>query len=181
MIHAMIDVEALRLSKPWWAPLLEIGVVIFSDTGGVFEHRRILIDQSSLPSWADPEPDTVEFWKKQPYWPTLLADIEKYGMDAYEAMVLLKSFLEERKVEAFWFAGPQYDQVMLEAYFDDYCLDFPWKYNDSRDFRTIRKQYPVMYRALLDKRKGNHQAVDDCLFQVSVLREISKASGIRWQ
>lgn len=180
MIHAMIDVEALRLKKPWKAPLMEVGVAIFTDVGEVLATKRILVTKNGMPKWASVEKSTLDFWQDQPYWVTLQRDIARVGITPGSAILLLKNFLIEQKVEAFWFAGPQYDQVMLEAYFDEFKFEPPWKYNDTRDLRTIRKQYPAIYDPLIKERKGSHQAVDDCLFQVSVLRGISKATGHRW-
>lgn len=180
MIHAMIDVEALRLKKPWKAPLLEIGVAVFTDYGEVICTKRILVTKAGMPKWASVEKSTLDFWQDQPYWTELQRDIQRVGVPASSAMLLLKNLLVDQKAEAFWFAGPQYDQVMLEAYFDEFKIDTPWKYNDTRDLRTIRKQHPEIYNQLLKERKGSHQAVADCLFQVSVLRSISKATNHRW-
>lgn len=180
MIHAMIDVEALRLKKPWKAPLMEIGIVTFDDVGTVLSTKRILVKKEGLPKWASVEKATLDFWQEQPYWRELQRDIMRVGLPAMAAIIDLKAFLQYHRVEAFWFAGPQYDQVMLEAYFDEYKIEPNWRYNDSRDLRTIRKQHPAIYDPLIKARTGSHQAVDDCLFQVSVLRGISEATGHRW-
>lgn len=180
MNHAMIDVEALRLKKPWRAPLLEIGVVIFDDIGNVLQTKRILVKKEGLPRWASVEKETLEFWREQPYFKELQRDIMRNGVESREAVTQLKDFLQHHKVGAFWFAGPQYDQVMLEAYYSDFAIDPAWRYNDTRDLRTIRKQHPAIYDPLVKNRKGTHQAVEDCLFQVSILREISKATDHRW-
>jgi len=180
MKHAMVDVEALRLNKPWRAPILEIGAVIFTDMGTVLQAKRILVKKEGLPRWASVEKSTLEFWREQPYFRELQRDIMRLGVEARDAMMALKDFLEHNQVEAVWFAGPQYDQVMLEAYFSDFGIEPPWRYNDTRDLRTIRKQHPGVYGPLIEKRSGTHQALDDCLFQVSVLRGISEETGHRW-
>lgn len=180
MIHAMIDVEALRLKKPWRAPLLEIGVVIFDDIGNVLQTKRILVKKEGLPRWASVEPPTLAWWREQPYFRELQRDIMRLGVEARVAVTQLKDFLQHHRASAFWFAGPQYDQVMLEAYYDDFGIETAWQYNDTRDLRTIRKQYPAIYDPLVKNRKACHEAVEDCLFQVSILREISKATDHRW-
>jgi hypothetical protein len=180
MIHAMIDVEALRLHKPWIAPLLEIGIVLFTETGVVIGRKRILINQQSLPSWASPEPETVDFWEGQVYWAELQRDIFMSGQLASDAIKAFCDYLRVHEVGAFWFAGPQYDQVMLEAYLAEYKLPNPWSHQDARDFRTIRKQYDPLYRFACERRKNLHSAVDDCLFQVNVLRSIYNITLKPW-
>ena len=80
-----------------------------------------------------------------------------------------------------WFAGPTYDQVMLEAYYDAYGIPRPWKYNYTRDFRTIRKQYPRIYDSVLKNRTGEHDALCDAFFQVEVLAEIAEVYQKIWR
>lgn len=180
MIHAMIDVEALRLNKPWKAPLMEVAAVIFDDLGNVIASKRILVKKEGMPKWASVEKSTLDFWVAQPYWRELQRDIMRVGVSAESAVLLLKNFLVENHAEAFWFAGPQYDQVMLEAYYSEFKIAPAWRYNDTRDLRTIRKQHPAIYESLINRRHGSHEALEDCLFQVSVLRDISVETGHRW-
>lgn len=180
MIHAMIDVEALRLNKPWKAPLMEVAAVIFDDMGNVLQSKRILVKKEGLPKWASVEKSTLDFWVAQPYWRELQRDTMRVGVRAIEAMIDLKAFLQVHQAGAFWFAGPQYDQVMLEAYYSEYGIEPAWRYNDTRDLRTIRKQHPAIYERLINRRHGSHEALEDCLFQVSVLHDISVETGHRW-
>lgn len=178
MNHAMIDVEALRLNKPFRAPLMEVGVVVFNDKGEVIESLRILVKKEGLPKWASVEKTTLDWWEEQDYWHELQRDIMRLGISAEQAMHDMNAFLEKHKVGPVWFAGPQYDQVMLEAYLAEFGIPYYWRYNDARDFRTIRKQYPVEYETT--PRGGVHEAVADCLFQVSVLRAIYVSTGRAW-
>lgn len=179
MNHAMIDVEALRLNKPWRAPLMELGIVVFTPQGEVVSTVRILIKKEGLPRWASVEKTTLDWWREQPYWKELQRDIMRLGVTAQQAMLNMCEVLAKHNVGPVWFAGPQYDQVMLEAYLADFGIPYPWQYNDSRDFRTIRKQYPKEYAAVPSSRA--HEALGDCLFQVKVLREIYNSTGISWK
>lgn len=172
MMHAMIDVEALRLNKPWIAPLLEIGIVLFDECGKELGSKRILVLQTELPAWAEPEPETVEFWESQDYWPKLKRDIGRLGISAMAAMMEMSAYLKKYQVDAVWFAGPQYDQIILEAYLDHYAMERPWRFNEVRDFRTIRKQYPLTDDEVRKNRRGNHEAIEDCRYQVQVLRRV---------
>lgn len=169
MNHVMVDVEALRLNQPWKAPLMQVAAVHFDETGTGSSSFNRFINQTTLPDWADPEQATVDFWKAEPSFEKLMACC-RLGTDPETLLRELSSFIDGRIV---WFAGPQYDQVMLEAYFDGYGLRRPWKYNDVRDFRTIRKQYPKVYDRVAANRVGLHNAIEDCWFQVEVLGEIN--------
>lgn len=171
--HAMIDVEALRLNQPWKAPLMEIGVVIFDGyTSKEVDSLRLLINQNNLPDWAEPEPDTVKWWQEQEYWPELRVALREHGKWPGHALQSMCNFLEKHEVKVVWFAGPQYDQVMLEAYLDHYRIPRPWQFNDVRDLRTIRKQWSEDADRVRSVRTGHHNAVEDCRSQVAVLREI---------
>lgn len=178
MKHAMIDVEALRLSKPWIAPLMQVGVVLFDDRGNPIDEREWFTAHNPL--WTSVEPSTLKFWEEQEYWPALQQLRKDQGLDAGIVVLELGDYLKTAGVEVVWFAGPTYDQVMLEEYASHYGIEIPWAYNAARDFRTIRKQYPVIFSELAEEREGLHNALADARFQVSVLAAISEQHGIEW-
>jgi len=178
MEHVMIDVEALRLNQPWIAPLMQVAAVRFDEKAEILgKYFNRFIDQETLPFWALPEESTLEFWQKQPFYPTL-RDSCSLGTDPGTLLQELAGYIDGRIV---WFAGPTYDQVMLEAYYDAYGVPRPWKYNDTRDFRTIRKQHPRIYDSVLENRTGEHDALCDALFQVEVLAEIAEVHQKIWR
>lgn len=183
MNHAMIDVEALRLKQPWKAPLMEVGLVVFTDCGDIVAEISYAIEPKLLPHWAESDPDTVAWWnapEQAEPWAILQARIRDDGVMPQVALHGLQEFMTRHNVGVVWFAGPTYDQVMLEAYYDHYEIPRPWAYNATRDFRTIRKQFPGIWDKLNDERTGRHDAISDCEFQVSVLREISDNHGVIW-
>lgn len=175
MNHMMIDVEALRLKQPWWAPLMSVGMVVFNEQGTVLAQDELFVIPGSLPTWAEAEKSTIEFWESQPYWPELQKQLLTRGEPILDVLQGIATFHKVWNVEAVWFAGPTYDQIMLEYYFDGFTVDIPWRYNDTRDFRTIRKQHPDIYEPINASREGTyHCALDDALHQVRVLREIQE-------
>lgn len=181
MNHLMIDVEALRLKQPWWAPLMSVGMVVFNDRAEVLAHDELFVIPGTLPLWAESEPSTVKFWEDLPYYAKLKEDIVTRGEPILDVLQAISTFGSVWGVEATWFAGPTYDQVMLEAYFDGFGLDRPWKYNDTRDFRTIRKQHPEIYEKTIQEWQGMaHCALDDAQRQVRVLRDIYLSTGKGW-
>lgn len=184
MNHAMIDVEALRLHQPWKAPLMEIGCAIFNEEGEVQASISFAIEPAYLPHWVEEDPDTRKWWESPEQaeaWGNLQARIRDDGVMTQVALTGLAEFMAKHEVQSYWFAGPTYDQVMLETYYDHYGIPRPWAYNATRDFRTIRKQFPECWEAMIKDRKGIHQAADDCEFQVSVLQEIYFQHGWEWK
>lgn len=178
MKHAMIDVEALRLKQPWLAPLMQVAVVLFDDRGNPIDDSQWFTSHNPL--WTSVEPSTLEFWQEQEFWPTMQRLRESVGKDAGIVILEMADYLKTAGVEAVWFAGPTYDQVMLEEYARHYGIEIPWEYNASRDFRTIRKQHPVIYSEMMEKREGHHNALEDARWQVDVLGQISQQHGIEW-
>jgi len=179
MKHAFIDVEAFRLKKPWKAPLCNVAAVIFDSEAKVLASNDYYIDPNNFPTWSRVEDSTITWWKGQAKYQELIDRMEHWGDTPLSVMKQLKFYLNSEEVEAFWFAGPQYDQIMLEAYFDSFGIKYPWKYNQCRDFRTIRKQH----QGIMDNIPPNanaHLALDDCLYDVGRLADITLATGIRW-
>lgn len=177
MNHMMIDVEALRLKKPWLAPLMQVGMVVFDEKGVVKKMVEVYVDQASLPEWAVPEKQTVEFWEKQPGWPKMLEALESRSTSVFDALLQIRNLYTIFQCQSVWFAGPKYDETILDSYFDHFELDPPWRYNDSRDYRTIRKQHPDVPKP---DNPNLHFALEDAMYQVAHLRDITQKKGIVW-
>ena len=175
MNHMMIDVEALRLKQPWLAPLMSLGLVVFDSRGVVMFTEEIYVDSESWPDHMQAEQGTVDFWKGQEYYPTLLKLMAEKGQSVLDVLNRIRTIYIQWRVGPVWFAGPTYDQVMLEAYYHGFNQEAPWGFNKSRDFRTIRCQHPEIYQEMSTGREGLHEALEDSLFQVSVLRAIVDA------
>lgn len=178
MKHGFLDVEALRLTKPWIAPLMQVAVVVFNETGMVYpqEGGNWYVHPDSLPDWVVPDEETELFWKQQEGWPKM--EENRWNGDTIE--LVLKELAEALKdCDTVWFSGPTYDQVMIESYFDFYKIPRPWKYNNTRDFRTIRKQHPdIEYK--YPEGDHLHDAWYDCHYSIAHLSKISTARGLIW-
>ena len=180
MKHAFLDVEAFRLKKPWMAPLCNVAAVIFDEKAEVKGSIDLYVDPDQFPEFSSAEQSTVDWWQSQPKYDDLMNRMKMLRDFPSEVMKNLSFCLEMEGVEAFWFAGPQYDQIMLEAYFDAFGMKYPWKYNQARDFRTIRKQYPEIMDTI-PPNPNAHLAIEDCLYDVSRLKAISDTLGITWK
>jgi hypothetical protein len=180
MKHAFLDVEAFRLKKPWMAPLVNVAAVTFDEYANVHSSIDLYVEPSQFPVWSQPEASTLTWWQQQDKWKDLMNRVHMLGDFPSEVLKKLKGFLDSEGVEAFWFAGPQYDQIMLEAYFDGFDMEHPWKYNQARDFRTIRKQHMDLLESF-PKNPNAHLALEDCLYDISRLRHITEQRGITWK
>lgn len=178
MNHVMVDIEALRLNQPWKAPLMQVAAIEFNEYGIAGHSWEVFIHPSTLPAWAEPELQTVEFWENEPYWKDLQ---NRMSLDGVDPETMMRELTRATQNKVVWFAGPQYDQIALEAYFDNYGIPRPWAYNDIRDFRTIRKQHPKIYDEVMSDRREHHNALADCWYQLEVLREISERHNKAWR
>jgi hypothetical protein len=182
MNHMFLDVEAFRLTKPWLAPLAQVGLVVFNEKAEIVpapnQGFSFFVSQRSLPDWIEHEAETVHWWHEQEAWPTLKAGME-HGWPVDFVLQQVIEIAKNYDCQSFWFSGPTYDQVMLEAYFAHFGLKCPWEFNQTRDFRTVRKQWPEIERA---KAEGAalHDALADCAADVEHMRKIYRVSRRAW-
>lgn len=176
MKHVMIDIEALRLKEVWRAPLMEVGMCLFSDKGEILDHALIPIKILSIPSYFKAERETVAWWKKQDQWEPLQLRMKEHGLLISDALRKIIEILNDWDFDGVWFAGPTYDQVCLESYFDFFSLEIPWKFYQSRDFRTMRKQFPEL-ASQFPENPSLHSALDDSINQVQKLEVIYRSTG----
>ncbi len=179
MNHLFIDVEALRLKQPWKAPLMQVGCVVFTEQAMPVEYGSTYVAPYSIPPHFEAEPTTLEWWKGQEGWPQMVRGRES-GSHVSDVLLEVSHLYRKHDCQAVWFAGPQYDQVMLEAYYDQFGIPVPWRYNDARDFRTIRKQHPEIEYVYAEGAQL-HDALADCLASVAHLRKITVQKGINWK
>jgi hypothetical protein len=180
MNHVMIDIEALRLHQVWKAPIMQIGMVLFSQKGVVIDTKNIFIEQESMPSHFEPEINTVNWWKEQEGWDNMQESITSFGIPLAGALSIASQQINRWGNKATWFAGPTYDQVALEGAMSFCGINYPWAYNQSRDFRTIRKQYPEL-AAGMPENHMLHDALSDALNQVAKLEYITNKTGHLWK
>lgn len=180
--NLMVDVEALRLNQPWKAPLLQIGVAVFTPFGSVVYSGKIFINQDAQPIDVSPEASTVVWWndpKRDKVWSNIVEQCETNGVDPEEALVWLNKVYEGFNCGSIWFAGPQYDKTILDNYSEICAVPPAWNYDDVRCFRTIRKQHPdVLENWNYDG--YDHDAEHDALDQVARLRAITDKKEIVW-
>lgn len=169
MIHAMVDIETLGVGKD--APLFEIGVQLFDiDTGTEigYEHWHVDIMDVMWQTGRCPQPDTLDWWRKQTYDPS--KEVDRVTLS--DALFGMTSLWDEHPIEMTWANSPSFDLIILDGHFRTLgWFDAPWSYRQELDFRTMR---------WAAKRKGwvqpeaepSHNALEDCRLQTKLLMEM---------
>ncbi len=142
----MLDIESFSLAPN--AMVLSIGAVAFNiATGEVRRELYVKLNcHAQIRCKRDMSVDTVRWWIRQaqenPGAATeILSDDGAVGC-AHALHLLDKLFADtaadDGGLDNVWANGPQFDIVALSTLYDDLGLIAPWKYNQVRDFRTVR-------------------------------------------
>ena len=162
----MVDLETRSTNKKN-ASIAQIGAAIFSvDEGYVGE--KFLINVIDDPRFHVSE-DTMLFWKKQPmnvresvFSNPISVDDSIHQFDSW-----LRSKFEFPYKTFVWSHGKEFDFPILQNAYEVLDKRFPIGYPYLMDTRTLFNVAGVDHKA------GNtHNALEDCLNQIKVLREI---------
>jgi len=171
MKHLMLDLETL--SNEFNAVILSIGAVQFDPDGEIGQEFYSVINTAScIESGLSTNPETIDWWKKQsPEAQTVLR--EAYTSDKTLSMVLneFSDWCSRVGVKYFWSNGASFDlPILKQAYINAGQKNIvPWKYYDEYCFRTVTRMNPGNKPK---ERKGAHNAVDDCRYQVEWIHNI---------
>ena len=163
MNHIMLDLETLG-TKPGCV-ILSIGACVFYPTTGPAEEKTFYAvlnrdDQLDKDMWVDPK--TMSWWKKQNQkaWKQATARAQPTEGE-------LKRFLKwwhSHRGRFLWSQGSNFDGPLLEALFEAFGANAPWKYHETRDTRTVYQMCHVKTGDV--KRDGTyHNALDDAIHQ----------------
>jgi hypothetical protein len=187
----MIDIESLSLSTTD-TPILQIAAVPFDseDTellGEIRAFNEFFPLQPQLDLNRKINADTLGFWLDQPG--EMLARIRRQclvGNDPEELFALLRAL--NRKIDSvinsshgdyeIWARGPQFDLVAI-ANLMVACGQTPvWHYSKVRDLRTLMATAGLSSRDVQrNPSLEDHDALDDCVFQISCYFAAQKALG----
>lgn len=164
-VHFMVDLETLDTAAT--AVILSIGACIVPKP----------MDPADLDTfYAEVHPDhqymrtksldTIRWWKEQGDCPdqgtTLLS----------EALGDLRAYLlrhTERPI--IWCKGTDFDTAILAHAFKQYEIPCPWRYNDVRDFRTVKKLFGESMVVKLENEHPHH-ALADAVHQARELQAV---------
>lgn len=132
----MLDLETLS-SEPN-APIIQIGAVPFDiRSGEIGERFRVNV----RPDFARTPPslDTLCWWLRQDEGARMSVAQAEHGMLPAVACAAFEDFVTIHCVEKFelWAMPPEFDCVILANTFRSVSRRLPWRYNMTRDLRTL--------------------------------------------
>lgn len=172
MPDVMIDLESTGTGPD--AAILAIGAVAFdrsSNALGPSFYRTIDL-HSAVKAGGVIDPGTFTWWMKQ-------SDQARAGMgEGVPITIALLDFAVWLKLQCVqwedvrvWGNGADFDPVLLSQSYARCQLATPWKFWNTRCFRTIKNEHP----AVKVKRTGtHHNALDDAMHQTIHLLKIDR-------
>lgn len=167
--HVMVDLETL--GRRAGCAILSIGAVYFDEEGvGDESFYAVVSTKSCDAAGLHKDQDTVDWWEKQsPEARTVLDEASVAGMDLADALDLFGVFVKGAKV---WGNGADFDNAILYACYAAVGKEVPWKFWDSRCYRTLKGLFPTVKFV----RQGTyHNALDDARSQAEHASEILRS------
>lgn len=167
--HAMIDLETMSTHPD--AAIVSMGVVPFDPRYGKIAKKKLYMEFDWENQNRKIDEKTLQWWENQS--PEARAALN--GLDTLESgLEALCDFLPpDVKV---WGNGSLFDIGMLENAMRQYNVDFPWKFWNVLDCRTVLAMYEAK-RGGLNKtanRQGLHNALEDAIFQARCINKMWK-------
>jgi DNA polymerase III epsilon subunit-like protein len=176
MNHVMVDLETL--GKRAGCAIISIGAVLFDETG-VDENNAfytVVSRKDCVQLGLHEDPDTLDWWSKQSEGAryVLQHSMSNEAKPLVEALTDFGHFVGPAKV---WGNGADFDNAILYACYAAVEKPVPWKFWDSRCYRTLKNLYKDVPMA---KRVGtHHNALDDAINQARHASAIFQAKGLR--
>lgn len=169
MKHVMHDLETLSL-KPN-AVIVSLGAVIFTADGTLDTfYQPISIHQPGRHM----DHSTITWWMGQPLEAREVF-FERDRGSLFTVLSMYRTFLLDNGIDGgVWANGPDFDNVVLTDAYQQNDITVPWKYSQSRCFRTIRALYPEIQSTFVGTQ---HNALADAMHQAKHLLKIYKDMG----
>lgn len=157
-VNVMVDIETLDVEET--AVILSIGATTIESLGAApfLFYKEIAVDGQFARTQSI---ETLEWWKTQSNYPG-------GGVDSLpEILREFSNFLRSLRADPIiWCKGTDFDTKILAHAFKQAKLDVPWKYNHVRDFRTVKKLFPVKS----PPNTNFHNALGDAVHQALELK-----------
>ena len=167
--EVMIDLETMGTRAN--AAIVAIGAVRFDREATTIDANKFyeLVDlQSSLAAGLEVTGDTVMWWLQQSE--EARAEFKKGGLPLFTAIQRLAEWISRVPNTKVWGNGAGFDNPILETAYSKLGLEAPWKFWNSRCYRTMKNEFP---QVPMIKREGTyHCAVDDADTQATHLLDI---------
>lgn len=171
--HAMVDLETLGTRAG--DVILSIGAVVF-DMSGITDEFYVAISPSDSKAMGfKAQKSTVEWWGKQAPEAQQAAfggtETVRGALDAFDFWLRSQGCKDIRV----WGNGADFDNALLTSAFNLVKMEPPWKFWNSRCYRTIKSQYPEIK---MNRAGTHHNALDDARDQATHLLSIASANNV---
>lgn len=180
MQNVMIDLETLG-TQPG-SVILSVGAVLFDPTKPPSEcignELYMVIGKKSCEEFGlTTSKDTLEWWEKQsPEARKVLDEAACSENDLRAVMSRLSQFIPAgAKV---WSNGANFDQPLLDVAYHKCGISLPWKYWNSRCYRTILALHPGE-KSVRPPTVCAHNALEDAKWQAKHLVNIAQLVGVK--
>ena len=167
-VHFMVDLETLDTAPT--AVILSIGACIIPAHAHPADletfYVTVHVDSQYMRSQSI---QTIEWWKQQGNCPD-------YGITSLtDALRFLREYLLRHTTKPIiWCKGTDFDTAILANAYRQAGTDTPWKYNDVRDFRTVKKLFADSL-VVLEPNLNPHNALADAVHQARELQALGLA------
>ena len=158
--HVMLDLETYG-TKPGCI-ILSIGAVTF-DIDGLYEEFYEVLDLKSSKAWGFKEEfSTVKWWSKQSL--EARKAVFESGGDVLPDRGIkdFSSWVEKVNGKSLWANGADFDIPILQAYYEEMGVVWPFHFVNDRCFRTLRTMCPIQQ---IEENLCEHNALEDAKWQ----------------
>lgn len=181
MNNLMVDLETL--GKTPGCVVLSIGAVAFDNSGLSQErfYEEININSSKTSGQLFTDQSTLDWWSKQSgEAKALLSRCGTGGLELDNALLKFSRFMftECDKDLKIWGNGASFDEPILSEAYKSIGLTPPWKYFNSRCYRTLKAFGKGIVKES-DFAGVKHNALDDAVHQAAHAVKIVNHFGIQ--
>lgn len=168
MKHVMIDLETFGTGPN--AVIVAIGAVLFDfEKPNVMEKWYQVVDPSSgVALGLTMTPETILWWLKQS--DEARSMFKAPGMDLPTSLHLFDAWIREHDPVGVWGNGSDFDNVIMASAYKAAGRSLPWKYYKNMCFRTMKN----LFKVEVPRAGTHHNAVDDAMYQMEVLKAINQ-------
>lgn len=180
MSHVMIDLETLG-TQPG-SVILSVGAVVFDPSkppeSCLGDELYLVINRGSCEALnMEVNKETLGWWSKQSAEARkVLDEAEATDITLRDALRRLSRFIPEGA--KIWSNGANFDQPLLDVAYTRAQLPLPWKYWNSRCYRTVLSMYP-REKEVRPATVLAHNALEDAKWQAKHMVNVAMLAGLK--
>ena len=158
-VHVMVDIETYDTERT--AMIASIGAITMHRADQAMFYGEYNTDGQYGRTKGEA---TLAWWKEQSI------PIPFSGVYLEEGLRNFSKYLADLRAEPIiWCKGTDFDTAILAHAYAQYGYPVPWKYNNIRDMRTLKKCHPQLHYI---QNPNPHHALQDAINQANHLNQI---------